>query len=108
MFLREPLSPGSLDLLFLLALVASFLVRDRQWLLLVVIGWQALVIGTTYQVQTWHGMFFIPLLALARWKCTSLLTTGAVLVFIVGVSRLVFNAAPMPGMFLSHLLHGNL
>jgi hypothetical protein len=108
MLFRAPLGPGSIDLIFLLAVVASFLVRERQWLLIATIVWQAFVVGTTYQVQTWHGMFFLPLLALARWKRTGPLATGAILVFVVGVARLVFNAAPMPGMFLSHLLHGNL
>lgn len=107
MFVYAPLASASLDLLFLVAVVAVILVRERQWLLLVTILWQALVIGTTFQVQTWHGMFFVPLLALARWKRTRPIGTGAVLVFVVGVSRLVFTATPMPGMFLHHLLHGN-
>jgi hypothetical protein len=107
MFFREPLASASLDLVFLVGIVALILAREHQWLLLVTIAWQTVVVGTTYQVQSWHGMFFIPLLALARWKRTSLLATCAVLVFIVGVSRLVFNATPMPGNFLHHLLYGD-
>lgn len=106
LLLHKPLAPSSLNLVFIVALVCAALAVERQWLLVLVIAWQGAVIGTTYQVQAWHGMFFVPLLALARWQRTSAPSLGAVLVFAVGVTRLVFGAAPMPGMFLANLIEG--
>jgi hypothetical protein len=107
LLLRNPLSPSSLNLIFLVGIVGVTLALERQWLLVLVIAWQGAVIGTTYQVQTWHGMFFVPLLALARWKRTSPPSLGAVLVFFVGVTRLVFGTTPLPGMFFGNLIDGN-
>jgi hypothetical protein len=108
LLVRDPLSSAGLDLVFLVALVGAALAVHRQWLLLVMIAWQGVVIGTTYQVQPWHGMFLVPLLAIARWKRATPAALGAVLLFVVGMGRLVFDTTPMPGMFLHNLLHGNL
>lgn len=79
--------------------VVAVLVRARQWLLLALVAWQALIIGATRQAQFWHPMFLLPLLAIAGTRRARWPVLVAIVVLIVGVSQLVDGAPVMIARF---------
>jgi hypothetical protein len=86
--------------LVLVAGVCACLAQQRQWLLVALVAWQALVIGVTRQAQFWHPMWLLPLLAIARWKQARWPTLLALVILIVGVAQLVYGTPAMVGRFL--------
>ncbi|HSN28291.1 MAG TPA: hypothetical protein VLT45_18525 [Kofleriaceae bacterium] len=79
-------SLATLGFVVLAIAACATLAHHRQWLLVALVAWQALVIGLTRQAQFWHPMFLLPLLALgrrARWPVVI-----AIVAWIVGVAIL--------------------
>jgi hypothetical protein len=97
-----------LDCWLPLALAVAVVVRERAWQLAVVLGWTAIVVAATVQVEPWHAMFLLPLLALVRVGRGSGRALGATLLAYLALAALVFGGLPLPGLFLDALLGGKL
>ncbi len=95
---KEP----SWSLLGVAVLVLGHLAWERRWLLLATAAWQLVMVFRTLQIMPWHGLFLLPMLALAR-RSGGRGTTLAVLVLYVAERAIVCGALPWPGDLISSL-----
>ena len=101
------LTQNEVDYIALVVVVTGYLVWQREWLLVALASWIILVIGLTAQAQQWHPMFLVPMLAVARSRRARPPTIIAIVLLIVGISRLVYGVMPTPGPFLDALFRVN-
>lgn len=102
------LVPAHINFILIAAVTLATLAWQRQFLMLVLVAWQLLVISTSVQAQGWHGMFLVPLLAVARWQRARPAAIAVILLLMIGIARVAYLEAAMPGAFFYQLLHGML
>ncbi len=102
------LLPVHINFILIAVVTLATLAWQRQWLLLVLVAWQLLVISTSVQAQGWHGMFLVPLLAVARWQRARPATIAVLVLLMIGIARVAYLEAAMPGSFFYQLVHGML
>ncbi len=103
--------PASWNLGVPLLIAFAYLAWGRCWTLLSVLSWQIFTILQTPQTMTWHALFLLPNLAIARGERTRGAMAAAV-VFHVALALTAFNwdaskallGLPLPGLFLSNLV----
>ncbi len=90
------------DLLLPMTGLVLYLAWGRHWLLLASMVWQLAIILRTPQIMTWHALFLLPMLGVARLDGER----GAMLaawIFYLVEAVVIFKAVPLPGELVSAL-----
>jgi hypothetical protein len=83
-----------------LAPVGLYLILSRQWVFLACAAWQIAMLLETRQIQPWHGLFVLPLFALARVQGRRGATLAAAVIFLSESLVVFYKVLPAQGSFL--------